>query len=113
MLLVKKEEMDYLRRAFSDLVNYGADDPLAPVDPVTYKTPEGDSCLHIAAARGDLRSVKLLLDAGLDVNQVGDMGNTPLHYANKNKQRDAVEFLLSRGANRDAINDFGQKAKEK
>jgi hypothetical protein len=40
--------------AFADLLNYEAQDPTSPIDPLTYRAPDGDTCLHIAAHRGDL-----------------------------------------------------------
>ncbi|WP_310446765.1 ankyrin repeat domain-containing protein [Thiobacillus sp.] len=105
-----KQSMKELKQAFDDLLNYEAEDPLEPIDPITYRTPEGDSCLHIAAARGDLHSVKLLVEAGLDINQRGDMGNTPLHYATKKGHKNVVIFLLDRGASPGLVNEFGEKA---
>lgn len=77
---------------------------------MTYVTPEGDSCLHIAAGRGDLRAVMLLVDAGMNVNLRGDIGNTPLHYASNGKHDDIVEFLINRGALPDLANEFGENA---
>jgi ankyrin repeat protein len=105
-----KHDRDYLAAAFSDLINYGADDPLLPVDPVTHRTPEGDSCLHVAAERGDLRAVRLLVCAGLDVNLRGHLGNTPLHYARKGLHHAVVDFLLNRGALPGIANVFGERA---
>lgn len=107
---MKKEDMDYLSAAFSDQLNYGDDDIFKPINPLTYLMPEGDSCLHIAAIRGDLRAVKLLVEAGLDVNFIGDMGYTALHYASSFKHQEIIDFLLSKGARPDIINEFGQKA---
>jgi ankyrin repeat protein len=98
-----KNDRDYLAAAFRDLWNYGAEDISQPVDPFTYKTPEGDSCLHYAAGRGDVRSIQLLVDAGLDVNFQGDMGYTPLHWAAMSGKTDAVKKLLESGAD---INRF-------
>ena len=94
-----------LASAFSDVINYGGDDPLAPIDPLAYRSPEGDSCLHIAAIRGDLRAVQLLVAAGLDVNERGDMGYTTLHYA---RTPEVVEFLLQNGADPGIKNEFGR-----
>lgn len=98
-------ELAELELAFRDLLNYEGDDPTAPIDPVTQVTPEGDSCLHIAALRGDLRSVELLVKVGVDVNLQGDMGYTPLHYA---RTPEVVEFLLTHGARKDIKNEFGK-----
>ena len=63
-----ERDLEYLRSAFSDLLDCDSDDPLQPIDPLTYRTPENDSTLHIAAFRGDMQAVRLLFDAGMDVS---------------------------------------------
>jgi len=88
-----------------NLINYESDDPCDEVDPVTYVAADGDTCLHIAAFRGDLRAVELLVKADVDVNRPGDMGKTPLHYADT---PEVVEFLLASGARADIVNLFGR-----
>jgi ankyrin repeat protein len=98
-------EIAELKAAFSDLINYESDDPCAPIDPLTYVSPDGDNCLHIAAHRGNLRAVELLIKAGLDVNQQGDMGYTSLHYAST---PEVVTFLLAKGASKAIKNEFGK-----
>ena len=100
----------YLQTAFADLINFDAEDPLQPIDPLTYLTPEGDSCLHVAAGRGDLVAVRLLVDAGLDVNLRGDLGNTPLHYARKSTYGEVVKYLLKCGALPELQNELGETA---
>jgi ankyrin repeat protein len=107
---MNEAERKYLEAAFADLVNYDAEDPMQPVDPLTYLTPEGDSCLHIAAARGDLQAVRLLVDAGMDVNCRGDLGNTPLHYARKAAHAEVVGFLIDRGSVPSLENELGERA---
>ena len=97
-----------LKVIFSDQLNYLADDPTQPIDPLTYRTPEGDSLLHLAAIRGDAHALNLLLDIGLDINLQGDMGYTPLHHAKKQTNGAAYEILISRGARKDIVNDFGE-----
>ena len=109
--MMTDEDRAYLSRAFSDLLNYQAEDVTAPIDPLTYRSPEGDSCLHIAALRGDLRAVRLLLDHGLDPNMRGDMGNTPLHYAAQKGHEQVVTTLMQSGASTHLLNDFGRKPK--
>lgn len=103
-------EIEKLKNIFSDLVNYEADDPLSPIDFFSYKTPEGDSCLHIAAMRGDCNAIELLLDGGLDIDSAGDMGNTALHYASAGRHREAFDLLISRGANQLVSNEFGKSS---
>jgi ankyrin repeat protein len=110
--MISDSDMDELRSMFSDLINYGDANPLASIDPFLYKTPEGDSCLHIAAIRGDYRAVELLLSNWTDINMPGDMGNTALHYAASNRHRDIYQLLIAHGANAQTRNEFGRTAAE-
>jgi len=107
---MNQSEKEYLAKSFSDLINYESENALAPIDPIAYRTPEGDSCLHLAAIRGDLTAVQILLSAGLDVNMKGDLGNTPLHYATMAKNSDIIELLITHGAKTDLINELGDNA---
>jgi ankyrin repeat protein len=86
--------------------NYEAEDPNAPIDPLTYVDSNGDALLHIAARRGDQRTIELLLGAGVDVNLIGDMGNTALHYA---QTGDVARVLLDHGASTEVCNEFGKR----
>jgi ankyrin repeat protein len=99
-------EVQELRAKYSYLTNYEAEDPTAPIDPLTYVDSNGDALLHLAARRGDKRTVELLLRAGIDVNVAGDMGNTALHYA---KTDEMATLLLGHGASADICNEFGQR----
>lgn len=58
------EQTVSLQRAYSDLINYESEDPTAPIDPATYRAPDGDRLIHIAALCGDVETVELLLAAG-------------------------------------------------
>jgi ankyrin repeat protein len=98
-------EVAELAAAFRDLINYEGDDPTAAIDPFTYRRPDGDTCLHIAAHRADVRSVALLLKAGADPNDLGDMRSTPLHYA---KDPRIIQMLLAAGASDKIKNAFGR-----
>jgi ankyrin repeat protein len=98
-------EVVELAAAFRDLINYESADPTAPIDPLTYRSPDGDTCLHVAARRGDVRSVELLLKAGADPNDLGDMKSTPLHCARDPR---IVEMLLAAGASDTIRNAFGR-----
>lgn len=107
-LMNEIEYEEELKDFFSDLINFEADDPMEPVDPFLYMTPEGDSCLHIASMRGSCRIIEILLYSGLDIDAVGDMGNTALHYASAGNHREAFDFLVLKGANLDIRNEFGK-----
>ena len=105
---LSSNQIIYLQKRFADLINYEGDDPTAPIDPMTYRGSGGDSLLHIAAFRGDVQSVTLLLDAGINPNIIGEMGYTPLHYAALIGDRDTASILIARGARTDATNEFGE-----
>ena len=100
-------EIAEIQKRYHFLTNYASDDPSAPIDPLTYSDSNGDHLLHIAAQNGDLRTIKLLLTAGLDIDQLGDMGCTALHYAKLNGHEDIASFLLARGASTGIRNAFG------
>ncbi|CCF97526.1 ankyrin repeat domain-containing protein [Ralstonia solanacearum] len=100
-----KAENGELQEKYSYLTNYEAEDPDAPIDPLTYVDSNGDALLHIAAQRGDTRTVEVLLTAGVDVNLLGDMGNTALHYA---QTVEMIHLLLAHGASAEICNEFGK-----
>ncbi len=109
MPILTPDQVAMIQERYRDLVNYAADDPVMPVDPLTYRGSDGDSLLHIAAARGDSDTVALLLHAGLDPNMQGDMGYTPLHWSAENQHWETVDILIALGARLDAINEFGNR----
>ena len=104
------DRLRLLRDRFGDLVNYDAKDPLEPIDPLRYRSPEGDSCLHVAAIRGDDEAIECLLDLGADVNDVGDLGNTALHYARRAGHSSTARLLLARGADPGLRNELLEPA---
>ena len=55
--------------------------------------------LHFAAAHGDLEKCRELLSHGHNVNDVDELGYTPLHYAAMKEQIEAAKLLLAAGAN--------------
>ncbi len=110
---LSEEELAYLKDAFKDLLNYKSEDLFDPIDPLTYQAPDEDNCLHIAAFCGDYKAVSILLKAGLDVNALGDMGYTALHYAYMKKHSDIVTLLLENGASDEIISEFGTKPSDK
>jgi RNA polymerase sigma factor (sigma-70 family) len=64
--------------------------------------------IHIAAADGDLEQLRRLLDVDLSLVRRGDReGATPLHRAVAGGKREAVELLLDRGADVDAVQSAG------
>jgi len=99
-------EVQELQARYRHLTNYEADEPDALIDPLTYVDSNGDRLLHLAVQGNDIHTVQLLLRAGMDVNQAGDMGNTALHYA---KSEEMARLLLARGASPNVCNEFGKR----
>lgn len=61
-------------------------------------TVRRETVLQIACTSGSLEVVKLLIEAGANVNQVGGNGETPLIAAIRTGADGLVELLLSKGA---------------
>ena len=63
--------------------------------------------LHEAAAIGDAKMVRILIEVESPVTATDDRGNTPLHVACKHGQYEAAEHLLEAFAPLNAVNDVG------
>ena len=59
--------------------------------------------LHEACCRGQLATIRQLLDGGVPVDALCAVGRTPLHTAITFKQRESAKLLLDRGANVEAV----------
>lgn len=58
----------------------------------------GSQAIHFAAEWNHPECIRLLVEAGADINSQNDSGKTPLHWAVENYGADAVQWLLSNGA---------------
>lgn len=70
----------------------------------------GATALHVASAKGYIKVMSLLLEAGSDINAQDLDGWTPLHAAAHWGQREAVEILAENMADMDVRNFVGQSA---
>nr|XP_033783871.1 protein phosphatase 1 regulatory subunit 12A-like isoform X2 [Geotrypetes seraphini] len=68
----------------------------------------GATALHVAAAKGYMEVMKLLLQLGFDVNICDNDGWTPLHAAAHWGQQEACRLLVEELCNMEAINKVGQ-----
>lgn len=76
------------------------------------RSVSGDSLLHVASARGRTDEVEMLLDLGISINEQGDYGYTPLHYAAESQSRKVYDLLIKRGCDPLVRNAYGDLAKD-
>ena len=72
----------------------------------------GDTPLHTAAAIGGIKTVRLLIKKGANVNTRNPIsGDTPLHIAagSQYSSLSTIRALINAGANLDAVNQNGDK----
>lgn len=82
-----------------------------PVFTSGYEDAEGVTPLIAAAEGGYLQAVRLLVEAGADLNRPDASGFTPLMGAARSGNAGMVRFLLERGARVDAIDAHGRDAR--
>jgi ankyrin repeat protein len=79
---------------------------------VDTRSSEGDTPLHLFAWRSDLEAARVLIEAGADVNAIGDMSQTPLHVALRQGSVELVILLLEAGAKIDIRSEFQETPQE-
>ncbi|XP_047018758.2 ankyrin repeat domain-containing protein 12-like [Ictalurus punctatus] len=93
--------------------------PSRQKDKVNKRNAHGETPLHMAAFRGDVKQVKELIGLGADVNvkdfagaEVNTRGlddDTPLHDASSSGHKDIVKLLLQHGGNAFQANTRGEQ----
>lgn len=72
----------------------------------------GDMPINVAATRGSVVEMEVLLNSGADLNSNGEHGYTPLHNAVEQGMVLAVKWLLEKGADKAALNHAGETPKD-
>jgi ankyrin repeat protein len=68
------------------------------LDNINATDSDGDNALHSAVVGNDLDEARLLIEAGINIDQHGDLGYTPLHNACSFGHKDMVLLLIESGA---------------
>ena len=74
---------------------------------------DGDTPLHVMVRRKDRYAVNQLIQAGANVDAVGDMSETPLHVAVGQGDLPIIEALLKAGAKTNIRSEFNETAAER
>ena len=114
--MTEEQIIEKLRIIFDDIIIVEEDFEFTPVedltgkpiDFITYRNVSDETFLHTAAIRGYLEGTKLLVELGIDINILGDMGYTALHYAARFENDDIYNYLISQGADEKLVNEFGE-----
>ncbi|CAF2044051.1 unnamed protein product [Rotaria magnacalcarata] len=75
---------------------------------INRRNEHGETIVHIAARKGDIKQLRKVLKAGANVNEGDNAGWTPLHEAVTKNQFKAARLLLKSGANANAPGPEGQ-----
>ncbi|MBG9387426.1 ankyrin repeat domain-containing protein [Caenimonas aquaedulcis] len=87
---------------------FDLDDPFAEKEiPVNATVSGGDTPLHVVATWDDVRGIELLVQAGAEVDSIGDMTYTPLATAVAQGSVGAARALLRSGASPHIATEFG------
>jgi len=90
-----------------DLVKWLLDEGVMP----NVKDNHGVTPLHVAAIKGHIKLVELLLDSDSSIKKVTDAnGDTAVHWASTKGHLEIVELLLSQGSALDIANKQGWTA---
>lgn len=95
---MNKQVMELLRRVQST-----ADFGYVTFDSINATNALGDNALHCVCVWSDLEAVKQLVENGIDINQRGEHGFTPLRIAIDFRYPRIAEYLIANGADRAAI----------
>jgi hypothetical protein len=76
----------------------------------TFTDISGNTALHLAAEKGHMGIVQLLLDTGIDINAANKDSQTCLHIAVAQDNVAMAGLLMEKGALADAKNGLGQSA---
>ncbi|CAF0746031.1 unnamed protein product [Adineta ricciae] len=114
LIVSERQQMAVLKQLTAgDESNTGSQSP-SSITPqprpskINRRNEHGETIVHIAARKGDLKQLRKVLKAGAHVNEADNAGWTPLHEAVTKNQFKAARLLLKSGANSNAPGPEGQ-----
>ncbi|UJR27750.1 hypothetical protein I4U23_009024 [Adineta vaga] len=114
LIVSERQQMAVLKQLTAgDESNTGSQSP-SSITPqprpskINRRNEHGETIVHIAARKGDLKQIRKVLKAGANVNEADNAGWTPLHEAVTKNQFKAARLLLKSGANANAPGPEGQ-----
>ena len=105
LLLDVVENTDYVEYVES-ILGWKMAPGMGPGISVHVESRSGQPLLLVAAEKGHVEIVRLLLDRGVCVNTVGLQSQKALHLAAKHGHSETVRLLLERGAHVNSLNSF-------
>ena len=90
--------MDQQVRAILDKVNLTADFGYVTFDDVNATNALGENALHCVCVSGDLDAATVLTGGGINLNQVGEFGDTPIRVAERFGHPELAQLLRNSGA---------------
>lgn len=103
---------DELRKLLQK-VQSTADHGYVTFDTINDTNELGDNALHCVCYWGDYEAVKLLVENGIEVNQRGEYGLTPLGVALYEGHQKIADYLIANGATASPIEEQGKYYHEK
>ncbi|WP_413111584.1 ankyrin repeat domain-containing protein [Thaumasiovibrio sp. DFM-14] len=97
------KRLESILRNFAELPEYSE----VPLPSLNSKSLFGNYPINIAATRGLIGEVSILLENGADISAKGEHGYTPLHDAVEQGHIEIVKLLVDRGASIAVMNNDG------
>ena len=113
---LEKEYMNESVRKILDKVQSVPDFAGVDLQHINDTNALGDNALHCVCVWGDLAAAKVLVENGINIEQRGEGGFTPLKVADDFGHSQIVQYLTSKGADTDALNaifEFDRNANKK
>jgi len=80
--------------------------------PVDWRDPNGYTALMVAAQNGLKRIIKTVMRYNCDLNAQNSRGHTACHLAVMYDHSDLMDYMVSKGARDDILNDQGKTCRE-